>query len=265
MNKIHHSILYNPYVQEIQEKVKERLSEGAEYTCDICWKNFFKTSVKRLNESKYTDALKNYEKCCQGISDYICNPCHSRLVRNEMPADAIANNLSIDERIDEIASLNDIEVALISQILPFMCVVARHKGAQVGLKGQLVLVPTDLDKIQKALPRTSNTDHLITVALKRRLQDNSSYIKQHISPAKINTALAWLHQNNPLYADVVSVDDWESAMQSEDPELWSMLTDDGKLTKQVNSQQMSLTLIPTTMMAVLIKNKFIKVECHNHH
>ena len=113
-----------------------------------------------------------------------------------------------------------------------MCITARHKGAQYGLKGQVVLVPTDLDKIQKALPRTNNADHLITVALKRRLKDNSSYIKQHISPAKINTALAWLRKNNPLYADILPVDDWETKMQSEDPELWSMLTDEVRVDQE---------------------------------
>ena len=108
----------------------------------------------------------------------------------------------------------------------FMSIVARHSGAQVGLKGQVVLVPTDLTKIQKVLPRSCNDDHLISVGLKRRLTDNSSYIKQHISPAKINAALKWLRQNNSLYADVEYDEEWEKAMQESDPELWSMLTDE---------------------------------------
>ena len=35
-----------------------------------------------------------------------------------------------------------------------MFIVAKMKGAQDGLKGQCVLVPTDLDKIQTILPRS---------------------------------------------------------------------------------------------------------------
>ena len=35
-----------------------------------------------------------------------------------------------------------------------MFIVARVKGAQHGLKGQCVLVPTDLRKIQSVLPRS---------------------------------------------------------------------------------------------------------------
>ena len=37
-----------------------------------------------------------------------------------------------------------------------MLIVPRHKGAQFGLKGQCVLIPADLKKIQTSLPRTCN-------------------------------------------------------------------------------------------------------------
>ena len=37
---------------------------------------------------------------------------------------------------------------LISQIISFMFIVAKTKGAQYELKGQCVLVPTDLEKFK---------------------------------------------------------------------------------------------------------------------
>ena len=107
-----------------------------------------------------------------------------------------------------------------------MSIVARHRGAQSGLKGQVVLVPTDLTKLQRVLPRSSNDEHIISVALKRRLTDNSAYIKQNIRPAKINAALIWLRNNNPLYSHIQFDDNWERTMQESDPELWSMLTEE---------------------------------------
>ena len=198
---------------------------GPEFVCDICWKTCFRQSVRHLDASNYLQFEENYNDCRQKFSQWICNPCHAKLVKGKMPPDAISNDLSLCEQHDAVTSLNDIEHVLICQSMPFMSIVARHKGAQSGLKGQVVLVPTDLTKVQKVLPRTCNDDHLISIALKRRLKDNSSVIAQNISPAKINAALKWLRENNPLYSDTEYDTDWEKAMQESDPELWNMLTE----------------------------------------
>ena len=63
---------------------------------------------------------------------------------------------------------------LVSKIIPFMFIVARTNGAQHGLKGQCVLVPADLKKVQTVLPRSSDEGCLIYLALKRRLTDMTS-------------------------------------------------------------------------------------------
>ena len=43
------------------------------------------------------------------------------------------------------------------------------KGAQHGFKGQYILVPTDLKKIEIILPRSYDEEYLISLALKCRL------------------------------------------------------------------------------------------------
>ena len=48
----------------------------------------------------------------------------------------------------ELDILCPIEFMLISQITPFMFIVAKTKGAQHELKAQCVLVPTDLEKFK---------------------------------------------------------------------------------------------------------------------
>ena len=63
------------------------------------------------------------------------------------------NNLALCPKIKELEDLCPIEIMLISQIIPFMFIVARIKGAQHGLKGQCVLVPADLKKVQTVLPK----------------------------------------------------------------------------------------------------------------
>ena len=55
-----------------------------------------------------------------------------------------------------------------------MFIVARVKGAQHGLKGQCVLVPTDLRKVKSVLPRSCDETYLVSLALKCRLTDKSS-------------------------------------------------------------------------------------------
>ena len=92
------------------------------------------------------------------------------------------------------------------------------KGAQHGLKGQCVLVPANLEKIQKTLPRSCNDEHIITLALKRRLTDKSAFHKQHIRPALVNSALRKLQEINPLYRTVVIEDSWADVSEQTDPD-----------------------------------------------
>ena len=106
-----------------------------------------------------------------------------------MPPQAQANNLSLCTKFDELENLCPLELMLVSKIIPFMFIVARTKGAQHGLKGQCVLVPADLKKVQTVLPRSSDEGCLISLALKRRLTDKSAVNKQHIRPAAVNNAL----------------------------------------------------------------------------
>lgn len=62
------------------------------------------------------------------------------------------------------------------------------KGANYGLKGQFVLVPVQLKKIQKVLPRSSGKQYLISIALKR-LSYKSAVFKHVIWLTAVNNAL----------------------------------------------------------------------------
>ena len=71
-----------------------------------------------------------------------------------MPMQAQLNNLELCPTFNELDRFCPVELIIISQIIPFMFIVAKTKGAQHGLKGQCVLVPADLDNIQTILPRS---------------------------------------------------------------------------------------------------------------
>ena len=123
------------------------------------------------------------------------------------------NNLELSPKFNEFESLYPVELMLISQIIPSMFTVAKAKGAQHGLKGQCVLAPTDLKKVQTILPRSCNEEYLISLALKRRLSDKSAVNKQQIRPAFVNRALAKLIEINPFYNNVVVDNDWENVSE----------------------------------------------------
>ena len=143
-----------------------------------------------------------------------------------MPPQAQANSLQLNKMEDELKDLCPLELMLISRIIPFMFIVPKHKGAQFGLKGQCVLVPADLKKIETSLPRPCDLNCVISLALKRRLSDKSYHRKQNIHPAKVNRTLQKLREINQFYADVTIHDTWENVSQDSDPELWELLTNE---------------------------------------
>ena len=91
-----------------------------------------------------------------------------------------------------------------------MFIVGKVKDAQHKLKGQCVLVPIDLKKVQTILPRLCDEEYLISLALKRRLSDKSAVYKQQIHPAFAYRALAKLIEINPFYKDVIVDNDWKN-------------------------------------------------------
>ena len=209
------------------------MSEGPTYICDICWKYEFRTNVVKLVPNKYKEDI--FEKCHTLKSDWICKNCHAKLLKGIFPPEAQANNLYLCDPVEELNDLCALEHRLICQIIPFMFVVSRQKGAQEGLKGQVVLVPTDLKRITQILPRSCNDGHLITIALKRRLSDKGSYKEQHIRPAVVNKALDYLIKMNHLYTNVTISNNWEKLSESSDPELWELLTSENASASAENS------------------------------
>ena len=130
--------------------------------------------------------------------------------------------------LDERSSIFDnctIELMLVSQIIQFMFIIAKTKGAQHGLKGQCVLVPTDLEKIQTILPSSWDEENLISLALKHRLTDKSVVNKQQICSTLVNTALQKLAQINPFYSNITIHNEWEDLSAQSDLLLWKLLTD----------------------------------------
>ena len=98
---------------------------------------------------------------------------------------AQVSNMELCPKFSDLDGLCPIELILISQVVPFTFIVAETKGAQHGLKGQCVLVPTDSKKFQTILPRTCDDKYLVSLTLKCHLTGKSAVNKQQILPALV--------------------------------------------------------------------------------
>ena len=107
-------------------------------------------------------------------------------MKNKMPMQAQLNNMEPCPKFSKLDRIFTIEFMLISQIIPFLFIVAKMEGAQ---HGRCFLVPTNLKKIKTILPRLCYEEYLISLALKRRLTEKSGVNRQQIRPALVNTAL----------------------------------------------------------------------------
>ena len=228
---VHPYILHTQAFKLIEEDFLKAIQECPTYICDVCWKLEWEKNVIKLTVSQHTPEICN--TCFTKKSEWICLSCEKYLRKNKMPLQAQASNLQLCPRIEKLDSLCPIELKLISQIIPFMFIVAKVKGAQHGLKGQCVLVPPDLKKIQTVLPRSCDDEYIISLALKRRSSDKSVVNKQHIRPSLVNKALEKLIEINPFYRQVRLDNSWEDISKESDPELWELLTDEKAKSKTV--------------------------------
>ena len=136
------------------------------------------------------------------LKTYICITCHRALSGGQIPAQAMANGLELDDMPKVMQDLNEVEVRLISLQVWFIQLKSLPKGGQKGMRGPAVNVPANLGPVCSLLPRLPSSAHLITLNFKRKLEYKSYYISDNIRPAKVMQALNHLLLTNPHYRHV---------------------------------------------------------------
>ena len=127
---------------------EKSIEHGPTLTGNICWKFEYRTNVICLDPEKYSEHNDLFSKCrTEQTSDdktqYVCKSCDCSLKKGKMPSQTQNNGMQLNNMYDAINDLSSLELSLVSQIIPFMFIVAKHRGAQHGLKGQVVLVLSD--------------------------------------------------------------------------------------------------------------------------
>ena len=224
---------------------KNTIKDGPNYACVSCSKFLFRRSVIVFNRNRYKKSSLNLiEKFLASETNtsdndtlYICHQCDTSLKKDQVPVLCGVNGLLLETVPDQLKDLSSLELQLISKVLPFMKIVPLYTGAQKGIRGQVVLVPSDISKVTNSLPRLTSESQIITLALKRRLSDKHSFHKQFIRPQNVNNALTYLKNNSSFYSDTEINSQWETLSEEQNKELWSAITNRSENSANNDSQE----------------------------
>ena len=97
---------------------------------------------------------------------YICNTCHSELVKGKMPCQAVYNKLQMDEAPSELEELRKHESISVVQRLVFQKIVVLPQGQQRKIKGQSVMYLLTVRKLVKVFQGPQSNLELSCLNLK---------------------------------------------------------------------------------------------------
>jgi hypothetical protein len=198
---------------KVIDSFREACKLGPDYTCSVCTRLLFLTQVKACHPGKYTKDATVTEECiqtqllheCDETCDgeciqkkgpkgklWICYTCHGYLVKGKMSPEAVANNLTPTPIPKELQGINSLEEQLLALSIPFSKIVNLPKGQQLGLKGPVVCVPSNINTTTTVLPRPVSDADIIPVKLKRKLNFKGHVNFQVVRTSKVKDALGCL-------------------------------------------------------------------------
>ena len=134
--------------------------------------------------------------------EYICRTCHSKVLKGNVPCQAVYNNTYLDEVPPELSELEKLEQIPIAQRIVFEKIVIMPKGKQRQIKGVICNVPVDCEHTCRILPRPPARSGIIMLKLKRKREFRGHVYFQAVRPQFLQNALSWLQANNPLYENI---------------------------------------------------------------
>ena len=194
---------------ELEHKIsvfQSKIKEGPYYICSVCNRLLYRKTVIHLNKEIYKSQLNVFTDV-KSFDDkqYICRTCHTKVLKGNVPCQAVCNKLCVDELPPELSLLEKLEQILIAQRIVFEKIIVMPKGQQRKIKGAICNVPVECDQTCKILPRPPERSGIIMLKLKRKLEFRGHVYFQAVRPEVVLNALNWLKVNNPFYTNI-SVD-----------------------------------------------------------
>ena len=103
-------------------------------------------------------------------SFYRCKTCAQKWNKNQIPCQAVCNKLQIYDFPIELRCIHQLERVLIARRLQFKEVTIMPKGQSPKFKGAICNVPIDVASTCNTLPCPGDSNGLIIVKLKKKLE-----------------------------------------------------------------------------------------------
>ncbi|KAK3908919.1 putative HTH-type transcriptional regulator YuaB, partial [Frankliniella fusca] len=188
----------------LHERFNEQKKEMPTIICTCCAQLFFKKSTVSELSLKIDQTLSITDVCTyrhhlgENESGNVCSTCANHIKKGKVPHFAATNGLVFDPLPQELTGLTTLEERLVSARIPFMQIRELGYQKQLGLKGNCVNVPIDINKTVTCLPRMDSEDDTLLVQLMRRMSDKTPYAFENVRPEKVFNAARYL-VNTDLY------------------------------------------------------------------
>ena len=95
------------------------------------------------------------------------------------------------------------EKVLIAKRLSFKKVTIMPSDQMLKIFGTICNVPVDTVEVTDLLPHSADSNGIVYVKLKRKLEYHGQVLFEHVRPMSLERLLRFLKENNPLYCNIV--------------------------------------------------------------
>ena len=218
-----------------EKKFHKQIADVPIFDCITCEQTLFRKDVIPIKE-KYQQRELHQRKRKKSTemrtnlhsNIYICRSCKKAL-KNDVDAKfTVEKKFKRNKPIRIVKELNELEERLIALRLSFLQIRElgqRFKKPQLGLTGGVINVPTDVSRIQHALPRDINETSTIAIAIKKSLRFKNAYAIGRIRPHRVIKALRRLCRTTLYKLENIKITErWEKIF-NENKEAYESQTD----------------------------------------
>ena len=181
------------------------LKNGHDRICVCCGQLFVEIGIV-VNQQQCIMAIEKdpqlvIVKQVEWINELqLCFTCSTSVAKGKVPKLCLANGLDFPQIPEELQGLSQLEHRLVSARIPFMQLRELRPTTQLGIRGNIVNVPIDIEQSVNILPREFYRTSTIQLAFKRRLQYKGNYIAEWVRPHAVYRATEYLVKQ-PLYQE----------------------------------------------------------------
>jgi len=234
---------------------QRQVTETPIFNCSLCERTFFKRDicfVKQEIQAKQNKIRKlstSFENVKSRVENcYICKHCKKAIEHETIAKYAVPEQIRRNNATRTLTQLTELEERLVALRLPFLQIKEighRHKKLQLGLTGGVINVPTNISRIQSALPRTIKDTDTVAVVLKKSLRFKSAYAFGRVRVHKVMEALKQLCKRMLYKLETATINDnWKDAfLQNQEAYQSSSEAKDSEHDNQDNDEPMKKTLV----------------------